>query len=244
MVFCTLKYAFVVVSYMKKYFKEFSFKFFILDFVVLFLLDFFFLYVYKGFGNIRHMAVMEHTIINYCLWVISYLIADIYRRNWMFAYLHDYFYMGVCLLVSTSIHIICNHEIDFIYHIPSALIILIYVLFFVSCMLTRMFYVSFRKFKMSGTGFRTYIRELIDKSKKEKKASSRIYKMVLGKDTYESKDIEDLMQVANSHGYLFKSIDSDESSNITYISVVLPNNTDKSFEEEYRKQNNEDISFF
>lgn len=68
--------------------------------------------------------------------------------------------------------------------------------------------------------------------------------MVLGKDTYESKDIEDLMQVANSHGYLFKSIDSDESSNITYISVVLPNNTDKSFEEEYRKQNNEDISFF
>ena len=187
---------------------------------------------------------MEHTIINYCLWVISYLIADIYRRNWMFAYLHDYFYMGVCLLVSTSIHIICNHEIDFIYHIPSALIILIYVLFFVSCMLTRMFYVSFRKFKMSGAGFRTYIRELIDKSKKEKKASSRIYKMVLGKDTYESKDIEDLMQVANSHGYLFKSIDSDESSNITYISVVLPNNTDKSFEEEYRKQNNEDISFF
>ena len=111
-------------------------------------------------------------------------------------------------------------------------------------MMTRMLYVTYRKFRMSGTGFRTYIKELIDKSKKEKKASNRIYKMVLGKDTYESRDIEDLMRVANSHGYLFKSIDSDDDSNITYISVVLRSNNDKSFEEEYRKQNNEDVSFF
>lgn len=167
---------------MKKYFRDFSFRFFILDFVVLFALDFFFLYFYKGFGNIRHMAVMEHTVINFSLWIISFLIADIYRRNWMFAYLHDYFYMGVCLLVCSSVQIIFNHEVSFIYHIPSALVILIYVLFFVSCMMTRMFYVSLRKFRMSGTGFRTYMKELLDKSKKEKNASKRIYKMVLGKD--------------------------------------------------------------
>lgn len=229
---------------MKKYFRDFSFRFFILDFIVLFMLDFFFLYIYKGFGSIRHMAVMEHTIINYVFWIVTFFVADIYRRNWMFSYLHDYFYMGVCLLVSCSLHIILNHEADFIYHIPSALVILIYVLFFVSCMMIRMLYVSYKKFRLSGTGFRDYFKELLDRSRKEKKASNRIYKMVLGKDTYESRDIEDLMHIANSHGYLFKSIDSDSNSNITYISVVLKADTDRSFEEEYRKQNNEDASFF
>lgn len=229
---------------MKKYFKEFSYRFFILDFIVLFLLDFFFLYYYKGFGGVAHLAVMEHTVINFSLWIVTYLIADIYRRNWMFAYLHDYFYMGICLLVCSSVHVILNHELNTIIHIPSVLVLLIYALFFVSCMLERMLYVTFRKFRMSGTGFRTYIKELIDKSKKEKESSNRIYKMVLGKDTYESRDIEDLMQVANSHGYLFKSIDSDDNSNVTYISVVLRSDTDRSFEEEYRKHNNEDVSFF
>ena len=229
---------------MKKYFRDFSVKFFILDFVVLFVLDFFFLYYYKGSGGVAHLAVMEHTVINFSLWIITFLVADIYRRNWMFAYIHDYMYMGICLLVCSSIHVIFNHELDMIIHIPSVLVLLIYVLFFVSCMFTRMFYVTLRKFRMSGTGFRSYIKELVDKSRKEKNASNRIYKMVLGKDVYESKDIEDLMQVANSHGYLFRSIDSDSNSNVTYISVVLRNNDDISFEEEYRKSNNEDVSFF